>query len=961
MVIAEPAARRGRVLITTLVVIGVLIVGFVLFTSFWTDLLWYRSVNATNVFTTQLWTRIGLFLAFGALMAAAVAVNAWIPYRFRPVFQSMNAEQASLERYRLAIEPLRRILLIAVPLVLGVLAGASASSEWQEWLLWRNATPFGTTDPQFGMDVSFYAFTLPFLRFVLGFLFATVVLSFIAALVVHYVYGGLRLQSPEGRTSPAARAHLSVLIGIFVLLKAVAYVLDRYDLAVDQSGLVPGLTYTDVNAVLPAKTILVFVALICALLFFIGAFRDGWRLAITSFVLLLATSVLIGGIYPALVQQLQVRPTEVDKESPYISRSIEATRQAYGIADAEVQQYQAVSEATQEALTASAGTVSNIRLIDPTVVSPTFAALEQNRTYYSFPDPLDVDRYTLDGKLRGTTIAVRELNLSGIPDAQRNWANDHVIYTHGFGVVASYDNTATTDGKPEFFESGLPPTGLLDVDQPRIYFGENSPQYSIVGAAPDAPPRELDYPDETADQGLAKYTYQGTGGIPVGSLLNRLLYTVKYQEPNILLSDLVNDDSRILEVRDPRDRVAKVAPWLRLDGDAYPAVVSGRVVWIIDGYTTTDAYPYSEATTLGDATSDSVTSSSRSVVSQARDDINYIRNSVKATVDAYDGTVTLYAWDESDPVLQTWSKAFPGLVQPKSAISPDLLAHLRYPADLFKVQRKILAQYHVTDPNNFYYGTDFWSIPDDPAKRIAQPQPPYYLQVQMPEQSQPVFSLTTTFAPQKRPTLAAFMAVDSEPGPNYGKITILQLPGNTTIPGPAQVQNNFETDPTVKQQLTLLRGSGASDIDYGNLLSLPVANGVLYVEPVYIRAGGTAGYPLLKKVLVGFGSKVAFQDTLPQALTELFGGSTSKPPDNTPPATGTLEQQLATAIADAQAAYIAGQQAMAKGDWSAYGAAQTRLEKALEKAVTLQKEIAKANGDTGAEPEPSETAEAPQA
>ncbi len=969
--IAAPTARRGRVLVVTLAVLVAIVIGFVLFTSFWTDLLWYRSVDATGVYTTQLWTKLGMFLVLGVFMAGTIAVNAWLPYRFRPVLSSLTAEQQSLERYRIALEPLRRLLLIAVSAVIGILAGVSASAEWQTWLLWRNATDFGVTDPEFGMDVSFYAFTLPFLRFVVGFLFATVVLSFVVAVVVHYLYGGVRLQSPDGHTSTAARAHLSTLIGIFVLLKAGAYALDRYDLATGQSGLVPGLTYTDVHAVLPAQTIMIFVALICAGLFFVVAFRDSWRLAITSLVLLLATSALIGGIYPALVQQLQVKPTEVVKESPYITRSIEATRAAYGIANAEVSQYQAVSEATPEALAKSAGTIENIRLIDPTVVSPTFAALEQNRTYYQFPDPLDVDRYTIDGRLRGAVVAVRELNLNGIPDAQRNWANDHVIYTHGFGFVGAYDNTATTDGKPSFFESNLPSQGKLDIAQPRIYFGENMPQYSIVGAPDGTPPRELDYPDETAEQGLAKYTYEGSGGIPVGSLLNRLLYTVKYQEPNILLSDLVNDDSRILEVRDPRDRVKKVAPWLRLDGDPYPAVVDGRVEWIVDGYTTTDAYPYAKSTTLGDATSDSVTTSSRNVVAQARDDINYIRNSVKATVDAYDGTVTLYAWDESDPMLQTWSKVFPGLLQPRSAISESLMAHLRYPADLFKVQREIMAQYHVTDANNFYYGTDFWSIPDDPAKRVQQPQPPYYLQVQMPGPggTTPVYSLTTTFAPQRRPTLAAFMAVNSQPGPDYGKMQVLQLPSNTTIPGPAQVQNNFETDPVVKQQLTLLRGSGSSDIDYGNLLSLPVAGGMLYVEPVYIRAGGADGYPLLKKVLVGFGPKVAFQDTLAEALNELFGGKntpTKPPDDNTPPPSETAQQRLAAAISAAQKAYADGEAALAKGDWSAYGAAQKRLADALAKAVAAEQEIAKGTGKGGdnATPPPpsaSETASPPQA
>jgi uncharacterized membrane protein (UPF0182 family) len=949
MVVANPERRRGRVLVTTLVVVAVVVAGFILFTNFWTDLLWYRSVDATSVFSTTLVTRVGLFLGFGAFMAVVVGFNAWLPYRVRPILQAMNAEQASLERYRTALDPLRRVLLIAVPTVLGLLAGASASSEWQTWLLWRNATPFGVTDPQFGLDVSFYAFTLPALRFILGFLFATVVLAFIAAVVVHYIYGGLRLQSPDGRASAAARAHLCVLVGIFALLKAGAYLLDRYDLAVSQSGLVPGLTYADVHAVLPAKNILTIIALICAALFFLAAFRGGWRLAVTSFVLLLVASGLIGGLYPTFVESVEVKPTEVVKESPYIARSIAATRAAYGVDGAQSTLYPAADTPNAADLKASLGTTQNVRLLDPTVVSPAFAALEQNRTYYSFANPLDIDRYTINGKQQGTVIGVREINVAGIPADQRNWATDHIIYTHGFGVVAAYDNTSTPDGKPSFFENGLPPSGALTITQPRIYYGENSPTYSIVGGPAGSAPQELDYPPNN-QQDVTKFTYSGTGGIPVGSLLNRLLFTVKYQEPTILLSDLVNSDSRILEVRDPSARVQKLAPWLTLDGDPYPAVIDGRIVWIVDGYTTTDAYPYSKSVSLSDATTDSVTASGSSVSAQSAQDVNYMRNSVKATVDAYDGTVTLYAWDEQDPVLQTWSKAFPGLIQPRSAISPDLMAHLRYPADLFKVQRQILSQYHVTDPNTFYSGTDFWSIPADPAKSVPQAQPPYYLQVQMPGTSSPTFSLTTTFAPQKRPTLAAFMAVDSQPGPGYGKIQILELPGNTTIPGPTQQQNNFETDAVAKAQLTLLRGSGASDILYGNLLSLPVAGGVLYVEPVYIQAQGSGSYPLLKKVFVGFGQKVAFRDTLSEALGDVFGITTPNPQPVTPPPpnTGTVRQQLAAAIADAQAAYTAAQNALKAGNFAQYGAQQAKLGAALARIAAAEKALEAAVGGTSA-------------
>ena len=951
-VVAEPPARRSRALVTTLVVLGVLFFAFLLVTSFYTDLLWYRSVDASSVFTTQLWTRLGLLVFFGLLMALVVGFNMWLAYRVRPVFRLMSPEQASLERYRMALDPIRRGLLIGIPVMLGLLAGVSATAEWKTWLMWRNATPFGTTDPTFGMDVSFYVFTLPFLRFALGFLFAAVVLGFIAAVAVHYVYGGVRLQPADDRFSRAAQAHLAVLVGTFVLLKAVAYWLDRYTLSLSTDDYVPGVTYKDVNALIPGLTILTFISLICALLFFLSAFRKGITIAVASLVLLVGAAVLVGSVYPAFVQQVQVKPQELPRETPYIQNNIDATRVSYGVDTAEVSQYQAKDTATAEGVKASAGTIENIRLLDPALVSPTYKALQAIRNFYAFPDSLDIDRYPIEGKQRGTVIAARELNLAGIGDSQRNWANDHIVYTHGFGVVAAYDNTSVA-GKPAFFEQNLPPTGLLDVAQPRIYFGENSPAYSIVGGPADGPQRELDYP---TDNGQENYTYTGVGGVPAGTPLNRLLYAVKYQEPNIILSDLINPESRILEVRDPRSRVGKVAPWLEIDGDPYPAVIDGRVIWIVDGYTTADAYPNATPTSFGDATADTVTQRASNVAAQARNQVNYIRNSVKATVDAYDGTVTLYEWDLKDPVLQTWMKAFPGIVQPRATMPQGVVDHVRYPEDIFKVQRQVFAKYHVTDPVGFFSGQDFWNVPNDPTKPTASSaQPPYYLQIQMPGMAKPAFSLTTTFAPQRRQTLAAFMGVNSEPGADYGRIRVLQLPSNTTIPGPAQVQNNFESDPTVSSQLSLLR-RGGSEVELGNLLSLPVAGGVLYVEPVYIRATGAEGFPLLQKVLVGFGTKVAFRDTLGQALADVFGtgaGTPVTPPtEPTDPGSLTAQQRLVAAIAAAQTAYDDGRAALARGDFTAYGEAQTRLSRALDQAAAAQKEL----GFPAASPSPSTSA-----
>ena len=960
----EPA-RRNRALIWTLVILGLVIVTFVLVSGFVTDLFWYQSVDATSVFTTQLYTKLGLLVFFGGLMAVVVGINMWIAYRFRPVFRLMSPEQASLERYRMALDPMRRVAMIGIPLLLGLLAGVSATSEWKDWLLFRNGTSFGTSDPQFNVDVGFYVFTLPFLRFLVGFLFAAVVLAILVSVVVHYLYGGIRLQPADDRFSRAAQVHIGTLVGVFVLLKAVAYWLDRYDVTLSTDDFVPGVTYKDANALLPGQTILMWISLICAVLFFVSAFRRGFTLAVTSLVLLAGSALVVGSIYPSFVQSVQVRPTELVRESPYIQNNINATRAAYGVDTAEVSPYSATDKPTAAAIKASAGTIENIRLLDPSIVSPTFKQLQGNRTYYRFPDSLDIDRYPLNAKQRGAVIALRELNLAGIDDSQRNWANDHLVYTHGFGVVAAYDNTATSAGEPSFFESGLPPTGLLEVDQPRVYFGEYSPTYSIVGAPSGATPRELDYPTDT---GQADYTYTGSGGIPIGSFLNRLMFAVKYQEPNMVLSDLINPESKILEVRDPRDRVEKVAPWLQVDGDPYPVVADGKVLWIVDGYTTTAQYPDATPTSFGDATTDTVTQAARNVATQARDQVNYIRNSVKATVDAYNGTVTLYQWDKTDPIVQAWMKAFPGTVQPLDSMPPSVLSHVRYPEDMFKVQRQIFAKYHVTDPTGFYSGQDFWTVPNDPTQPTASTaQPPYYLQVQMPGMAAPSFSLTTTFAPQKRNTLAAFMAVSSDPGADYGKIRVLQLPSNTTIPGPAQVQNNFESDPTTSQQLSLLR-KGGSEVEMGNLLSLPVAGGVLYVEPVYLRAASADGYPLLQKVLAGYGGKVAFRNTLGEALADVFGittpttppvgvGSGGSTPSPTPSASGNLsaQQRLSAAIAAAQAAYEEGRAALAKGDFAAYGVAQEKLAKALEAAGAAQREL----GLPAATPSPSPAATTP--
>ncbi len=643
---------------------------------------------------------------------------------------------------------------------------------------------------------------------------------------------------------------------------------------------------------------------------------------------------------------------------------------AYGLDGVKSQDYVPQTDPKTAVLKADATTVNNIRLMDPAVLSPTFQQLEQNKGYYGFVDTLDVDRYplpqstpttvpvpagTTSNALREAVVAVRELNLDGLDPKQRNFTNDHTVYTHGYGLVGAYGNVSAAGGTPDFFETDSPASGPLKITQPRVYFGEQSPDYSIVGAPEGSPSVEFDYPASTNQSSAATqstFTYDGKGGVPIGSALNRALFAVKFGDTNLLLSDRINADSKILWNRDPRDRVQAVAPWLTLDGDAYAAAVDGRIEWIVDGYTTSDGYPYSKRTTLGDATADSLTASSSAVVSQAPDEVNYIRNSVKAVVDAYDGTVTLYEWDKTDPVLKVWRAAFPGTVKDYSQIPADLMPHLRYPQDLFKVQRDLYAKYHVTDPKAFYSSQDLWTIPNDPTKSDGledKAQPPYYLTLAMPGQDQAEFSLTTTFVPNNRDTLAAFMAVDSQPGPDFGTIRVLQLPRDNTIPGPNLMQSNFESTPTIASLLTLLRQHG-SDVVYGNLLSLPVGGGVLYVEPVYLRSTSAPSYPLLQEVLVSYGSGIAIGDSLSSALSKVFTQSTVPPPTTTPnkPGTGsgTAETDLNNALAAAQKAIDDSAAALKNSDFAAYGVAQKALAAAVAQAQAAAAALSTTTGGT---------------
>lgn len=931
--------KKPSPLALTFIILAVLAGALVALSGVYVDWLWFKSVGFTGVWTTVLTTKIALFIIAGLVTSLIISTNIFLAYRRRPFDVSMAMESDNLERYRATIDPIRRLFFAGISAVLFYFGGTTGVQLWSSWLLYKNSTDFGVKDPQFGMDISFFAFRLPFLQTLISWAISTLILSTIASVAVHYIYGGIRPQVRSDRTSVAARVQLSVLLGLIVLMKAVAYWFDRYALALKENRLITGLTYTDVNATLPAKAILAAIAVICSLLFFANIVRKSWLLPAAGTALMVGASVLIAGVYPGAVQQFQVKPSESSKEAPYIQRNIDSTRAAYGLTDVEVKDYQATLSTNSGQLATDAATIANIRLMDPNVLSATFRQLQQIKPYYTFPESLDIDRYTVNGVQRDAVVAVRELNIDGNPS--RNWINDHLVYTHGFGFVSAFGNTVDADGKPNFLVGDLPPTTGLGKFEPRIYFGENVPDYSIIGGPKTDTPVEFDYPDDASANGQKNYTYTGKGGVPMGGLFKKLLFAIQYQEQRIVLSNLINSESKILYNRSPRERLAKVAPWLTLDGDPYPAIVDGKVQWIIDGFTTSAGYPYAQTTSLGIATTDALTANSTSITAQSNKNINYIRNSVKATVDAYDGTVVLYQWDDKDPVLKTWMKAFPNTVTPKSKMSAQLLEHIRYPEDLFRVQRDVLSSYHVQTASAFYGGQDFWRVPRDPSTfgANAGAQPPYYMTLEMPGTNKPTFTLTTPFVPRGgRENLSAFAVVDSNNGPNYGKISVLQLPRSTNVAGPSQVASNFEAKPEVANSLSLLR-QGGSDVVLGNLLTLPVGGGLLYVQPVYVKAtSNTAAYPLLQKVLVSFGDVIGYDSSLKGALDQVFGGNSGTSSSGTPTTstTNNASADLKTALQNAKQALADGNSALAKGDFAAYGRAQERLKAALAAAIAAE-------------------------
>lgn len=985
--IRRPKVGPGAITVTVLVLLGLFVYAA---SSFWTEILWFQQMHATRILLTRWGVIAGLAVVGVVLSVAVLRIMIGLAHRHR-VSSKRGEAAANLRQYQDAIEPFKKLAFWLVALVLGIPAGLRLAEGWQTVLTWLNATPFGKTDPIFGWDISFFVFTLPFLELVVSFLLHLVILSLVVSIVASYLYGGLQVVPRPHATVPVRR-HLGILAAVASVIIGVQYWIGRYSLLTQSGDNIDGAMYADVNATLPAHSILAAISIAVAALFLVAAFRGTWRLPTIGVVVTVVAALVIGGAYPTLIEQFRVRPNARSLNAPYIQHNIDATLEAYGLDDLDYQTYDATTTAQPGQLREDSESTSQIRLLDPQVIRKTVQQLQQSRPYYSFDSGFFVDRYTINGERRDTVISMRELNLAGLSQEQQNWVNRHTVYTHGFGVVAAYGNSITSDGLPSYWEQSIPSKGEIGEYEPRVYFSQSAPDYSIVGGPEGTPAQELDYPDDNAPGGQVSTTFKGNGGPSVGNVWNKLLYSIKFGSTDIFFSSQTNEESQILYDRDPLLRVAKVAPYLTLEQKAYPAVVDTdgdpstpkRLVWVVDAYTTTDSYPYAQHQSLSSSTVDSRSQSVGQYIQE--NSINYMRNSVKAIVDAYDGSVRLFQWDEKDPILSTWMKIYPGSVESKQNISADLMGHLRYPEDMFKVQRDLLTSYHVRDASDFYTGGDRWRLAEETStaatangastatmsssqQQAVRVQPPYYLTMQMPGQQSAEFSLTSVFVPggeSKREAMAGFLAVDSETGSEagkvregYGKLRLIALPSSTTVPGPGQIQNAYDTNQTIASQLNVLNLSDSTVIR-GNLLTLPVGGGLLYVQPVYIQGSGGANYPVLRFVLTAFGNRVGFAPTLAESLDQTFGGDSAAKVaggdqsadknkgggDQQNQAESEPSKQLASALQDANQAIQDGQNALKNNDWAAYGESQKRLNDALTKAIDAQKKL-DAQGGSG--------------
>jgi uncharacterized membrane protein (UPF0182 family) len=916
-------ARRRILLITGAAIVAIIIVLGALST-FYTEILWFREVGFGKVFWASVWTRLGLGAVFGLIFALLFLLNLWIVRKITNPARMFTVPDQILERYRATLQPYMKWGVIGAAALFGIFAGSSASVKWQQYLLFRHSVKFNQLDPVFHKDIGFFVFRLPFERFVFSWFFTVLVLITLVVAAAHYFMGGIRPQQRGDRVAPEVRAHLSVLLGLIVMLKAWGYRLDQFNLLYSSRGQVTGASYTDRHAQLPALKLLVIIALIVSVLFFVNARFKNWLLPVGGIGILALTSIVAGGIWPAAVQRLSVAPNERIKERPYIALNIAATRNAFDINKVEPVQFGGTGDLKASDIANNQSTVENIRLWDPAVLINQYVSLQRIKQYYEFLGSADVDRYNFISGERQVMLAAREIDLTGLSSEAKTWINTHLVYTHGFGVAASRVDRVTGEGQADFIIKDIPAKvseGGPQITEPRIYFGENNGSGASPFVVVDSKQLELDFPQ--GDQ-FAQYKYDGTGGIRLNNFLKRAAFAWRFRDINLLISDAITVDSRIMFRRTVPDRIRRVAPFVTLDSDPYIAIIDGRLQWIVDGYTTTSMYPYSQRINFGQTSDQSIVGSG-----------NYVRNSVKFLVDAKNGTVTGYVWDDKDPVLQAWMKVFPGIFKPKSAMSESLLKHVRYPEGLFKLQTDRYANYHIASPDNFYSKEDAWVVGNDPTFQLnngvlsfsAPKMPPYYVLMKLPDSKNLDFVLVRPFTPVGRPNMTAYMVAHSDPE-DYGKLVTYVFKRSDSIFGPEQIQARINQDPLVSQQISLWNQQN-SKVTYGNLLIIPMANSLLYVQPLYLSGQG-ANFPELKRVVAVQGGEVQMGDTLQQALGAIFGKAAPSAIEGGGPATSgkTVAQLITQAIQHYQAA----QDALKRGDFATYGAEIAAEQKSLQAA-----------------------------
>jgi uncharacterized membrane protein (UPF0182 family) len=969
----RPSSRSRRLLIILGIVLFVLLLSLRGIATFWTDYLWFDSVGFSSVWTTLIFSRVVLVLIATAVAFGLLFLNLVLADKLSPP-QSLVAgspDEEIVERFQDWVRSRRLRFRLGVSGFFGLLIGLGAGAWWEDWLLYQNSEKFGVLDPVFNHDVGFYVFTVPFYRDLFGWAFQFFLIAFLVVAAIHYLNGGVQIQPRNQRVAPGVKVHLSVLLAIIAFVKAGGYWLDRFDLLFSSRGAAFGATYTDVNAQLPALNLLIGISVVAGILLLVNTRIRGWTLPAVACGLWLVTSVALGGIWPAAVQRFSVQPDEINKELPFVERNIEFTREAYDLTAVEVKDFAASDVLTADDVAANAPTIDNIRLWDPSVLLTTYRQLQELQPFYQFDD-VDVDRYVLDGQLTQVMLAARELDTAGIPGG--GWVNEHLVYTHGFGTVLSPANTVTSQGQPDFLvkdinqDAGGPES--VNVEQGRIYFGETveSANYVIVGTKE----QEVDFPIETSSgEGngsdlLAFTSYDGAGGVEIGSIFRRAAFAMRFADINTLISGQITSDSKVLMVRNLRDRLDKAAPFLAADTDPYLVIDNeGSLIWVQDMYTVTDRYPYSTPADNPTSTAGGVPAAGRlSVRSGLPSDFNYIRNSVKATVDAFNGTIKFYVFDDTDPIVRAYRGIFPTLFSDADDMPRELLDHLRYPEDLFRVQSDVYTKYHVSDPRVFYNNGAPWEIARDPsttaseAQRVSfpaenRPMVPYYLLMELPDETDLSYLLLQPFTAATRPNMVAFLVAKSD-ADEYGRLISFELPRESFVDGPGQIGARINQEPDISREFSLL-SQGGSDVIQGNMLVVPIEESIMYVQPIYVSADpeGTsaasdiAALPEVKFVIVVFGDRIVMRETLAESLQAVFGDASAPIVDDgtstddgtgdgtTVPLPEDVTEAVSELLIQADAAFARADDALRAADLAAYQDEVAEAQRLLDQARNL--------------------------